>query len=489
MTFSNTSLTFRRSGNTIPKHLTSMETIEWDESLSAVVQCGRFVPLVNTILDYARKQVLFYPSDKETVTAEYHGELCLWERADVRVARFVSDVQPNAVDVPVISRRCLESQESADKEHNVAQVAALVRKWPTNVNFTPGFKLWDHFQRWNSFSSETVLGDKIDNHRFWLEGAPHDVWFRLFHLCRADLNRDRNQYGLMVALGILAYRADLDLDLIRTLLAIATSPTLLTTSLIPEETFNLDPGHTLNLNTVLNITRGNCHDTHPDSSWLERRYGESESAYMKRKRAGFLAAKEDQCEKLSTLIFSHWPAPGAALTLPDMASILPNSSIGNYPIVKIADLRTAAEVLFSTRLCNRRLFEWSNSLQCVLNTVLGHGLTENGLIALLPLHNICVAIRPPKYVPIRLYSLLRDPERSSPPVDVAEQSHPSLRELMLDLEGMPIDGPKTQYLANLSCCVDALDRKGSEPSNSFDGQQDSGFDDIVQRAPPPSSPA
>jgi hypothetical protein len=74
-----------------PTHLTSMETIEWHRSHSILVQCGRFVPLVNDIVDYAKKQALFHASNHQTITAAYKGEICLWERADFRDSRLVSN--------------------------------------------------------------------------------------------------------------------------------------------------------------------------------------------------------------------------------------------------------------------------------------------------------------------------------------------------------------------------------------------------------------
>lgn len=74
-----------------PTHLTSMETVKWHGSHSILVQCGRFVPLVNDIVDYAKKQALFHTSNHQTITAAYKGEICLWERADFRHSRLVSN--------------------------------------------------------------------------------------------------------------------------------------------------------------------------------------------------------------------------------------------------------------------------------------------------------------------------------------------------------------------------------------------------------------
>ncbi|KAJ7881157.1 hypothetical protein B0H13DRAFT_2540850 [Mycena leptocephala] len=139
-----------------PTHLTSMETVNGiGHTRSGPVWSIRAV--VNDIVDYAKKQALFHASNHQTITAAYKGEICLWERADFRDSRLVSNVQiRGGCDILVTPMRCLDCPESTTKEHNVAQVA-----------------------------------------------PPAEVWFRLFHLCKASLLRDRDQYGLMVALGIL----------------------------------------------------------------------------------------------------------------------------------------------------------------------------------------------------------------------------------------------------------------------------------------------
>lgn len=362
--------------------------------------------------------------------------------------------------------RCLDCPESTTKEHNVAQVVSLVGEWPTNLNFTDGFKLWSHFERWKTFSSEPVSGDEIHHFRVWLQAPPAEVWFRLFHLCKVSLIRERDQYGLMVALGILVYREDMDTDLIRVLLAIATNtlgnfaPVSRAANQIPIETFDLGPGYTLDLNDVLEIVTKNSHETHPDSSWFgERRIWESYSAWAGRWRTAFLAQKDTECRTLASQIFSHWPAPGTNLTSPNMALMLPSSSISRFPIVEISDLRTAVENLFAVKLRNRKLFESSDQLQRALSTVLPSRGLKTPLIAVL-LPPPSVAIPSPKYVPVTLGALLAERCKSM---------HASLRQLISHLDGMTIDGPKSQYLAELSHCVDAFDRKGLESPNFGDG--------------------
>ncbi|KAJ7777437.1 hypothetical protein B0H16DRAFT_1407125 [Mycena metata] len=459
-----------------PTHLTSMETVEWHESLSVLVQCGRFVPLVNAIVDYAQKQAIFQASPQPLCVA-YKGKLSLWDRANVRGSRLVSSDQLEGFDYPVLPTRCFDSPESIRKEHMVAQVVSLFINWPqTAINNC----LWKNFERWAKsakFSSELMPDNKVDNPRIWLCDPPSEVWFRLFHLCKASLNKERDQYGLMVAFGILAYREDIDPDLIRCLLALATNSlsqvngvesVIHAAAQMPMDTFDLPLGHTLTRDEVLEIVTAHCHDSHPDPNWLPQGHQESHWDWHRRKQKDFLAQKNQQCRALADNIFLHWPAVGS--TPPQISHVLPDSSAHRYPIVKIADLRPAVESLFREKLRNRGLYESTKQLQRALDGVRGSSRGQAGSISALALSTPSVVIPPQKYVAVTLSSLLSEREPpivrrtsnpASPPVigTVRRESKlPSLaRQLIFELTNMTVNGPKLQYVAELSRCVDAFE--------------------------------
>ncbi|KAJ7708800.1 hypothetical protein B0H17DRAFT_1124601 [Mycena rosella] len=407
--------------NYYPSCLTSMETVGWHESLSPIVQCGRFVPLVDAIVNYVRKQAVFDPPERETtITAAYRGSLSSWMRAECRLSRLVSNVQIDECDQVIApSIRCLDSPESSAKQQVVAETAALVRQWPPFVDITDG--LWAHFESWCSFSSKPVADDTINNPRVWLQDPPSEAWFRLFHLSRA-LVKDRDQYGLIVALGILAYHSD----------------------------------------EVLKHVEQNCLSFDEVSETLfglTQRSRETPEAWANRRRGAFHSQKQTQCETVAGRIFDHWPLPGSNLTtIPGMASILLGSLSANYPLVKFAKLRTEMETLFTIKLRNRRMFESVERFQEALNTVPGSPQIEP--FASLPSSTSIstVAVNPPKYVSLTLRSLL---ERR----DLTESRHASAsRRLISRLEGMTIDGPKSRYIADLSRCVDALEGRDSDHS-------------------------
>ncbi|KAJ7132331.1 hypothetical protein C8R44DRAFT_611840 [Mycena epipterygia] len=458
-----------------PAHLTSMETVGWHGSLTPLSQCGRFVPLVNAIVDYACKQALFHsPAYQATITAEYKGKSCLWERAAYRVSRLVSNgsflsLQIDDCDVLATPARCLDCPESIAREKVVTETAALVHRWPAFVNTTNSFDLWEVLRCWNSFSSKPVADSKIDNPQVWLRESPSEVWFRLFHLCRASLNKDRDQYGLMVAFGILAYRGDMELELIRILLAIATNastnPVIRTaTQSIPIETFDDGLEYTFDMNDASEILAENCYlfdEVEADSSGLAQQAQETYTAWTDRRRKAFSLQKESQCNALARKILNHGLC---------RSPILSESSTGAYPIVNIAQLRTEVKALFTIRLRNRSMFESVEQLQQALHTV--RGLPQTEPIASLPPSKPPSSNPPPKYAAMTLGSLLQHTTRDV--ASMAKVGHSSRsHELILRLEGMAIDGPKSKYLADLSRCVDAFERRdtSAEPSVTCSGYE------------------
>ncbi|KAJ6561124.1 hypothetical protein DFH09DRAFT_503515 [Mycena vulgaris] len=502
--------------NYYPEHLTSMETIKWVEFLSPVAQCGGFAPLVDAIVDYARKQDVFHTpqaGSQSIITAEYKGKSRLRERAEFRLSRLVSNVQIRERDIIAAPSRCLDCPESMAREQAVAETIALVREWPTFINTTDN--LWGHFNAWVSFSSEPRVDNEINNPRVWLQGSPSETWFRLFHLCRESLIKDRDQYGLMIALGILTYHADMNLGLIRALLAIATNaPTKLSpairaaTESIPMDTFDLAPGHTLNLSNVLGLVAENCRsfDKSAQSFRLPREAGETSVAWANRIQSVFHSQKEDQCKTLARHIFAHWPIPGS-VAAPNMAWILPNSLSVDYPIVKIDELRKRAETLFTIRLHNRRMFESVERFQHALNTV--RGLPQTGPVASLPSSiSTLPTNRSQKYVSLTLSSLLRcrdvalTPSRGYQSLDSSNLVCPNRadsnvaptpaagesmrsRQLIFRLEGMQIEGPKSQYMADLSSCMDAFEGRNPAPlvsGDANDEQDRSILDNAIQIA-------
>ncbi|KAK7031604.1 hypothetical protein R3P38DRAFT_2521728 [Favolaschia claudopus] len=438
-----------------PTHLTSMETVDWHKNLSMLVQCARFVPLVQAIFNYAERQMLFYPSERPVTAPSWDGKIDLWERADFRTSGFVSDVRHDACDDVVSHSRCLENNESVEKEYSVARITALVRQWPMRVDFSSGFKLWDHLERWDTFSSSPSRHDKLDNYSFWLKDSPSSVWFRLFHLCRDVFNKDQDEHRLLVALAILSYRHDIDPDLTLSLLAIATNATNTclrkATSRIPLDHFQLNEGRQLTRVDVSNTVSQHSHSSHPDPSWPERRHLEEFYDWERRRETAFRQEREQSCKTISDSIFSRWPTPNTEfsdLSSGDVRVMLPDTLLSVHPVVKFSDLRMAVEALFGTRLRNRRLFERCTELQSILNVACANGASNSLVDALHPL--VPSSTMPQaKYTPVTLHS--------SPPCTQSASQDSLLRRLISDLEGMQIRGPKSRYIKDLSDCVDAFE--------------------------------
>ncbi|KAJ7497959.1 hypothetical protein B0H11DRAFT_827261 [Mycena galericulata] len=464
-----------------PRPYSSMEAVGWNTSLSPLIQSGRFVPLVNAIVDYARRQAIFYPSAQAcNFSVAYKGDPALRQRAEFRTSRLVSDVYPDEADAPAVPDRCLECPESVSKEQAVRDIATLVYQSPPRVRITQD--LWTQLQDWGTFSTGNADNVKLHDFGHWLSDSPKVVWFRLFSLCRSSDRRDRP--ALIFALGILTYRG-IHLDLVRTLLAIAISGRTdhnihAAISALPVNEFDLKPGHGLVEAEVSAVVTQNCRSYETVAEALVPKIaGEDDAAYSLRKRKTFLEQHTKQCRELSERIFGYWPLPGAPLTLPDAALILPDNLERRYPIVKIEPLRRAVSTLLPHKLRNRRLFESVVRLQQALSAI--HNLPLTGpLVSFLP-PTPPMVMPPRQYEPVTLASLLETRNVTIPArcrssyllVDDDVDEKPSkatrneskTRDLIRRLERMEIDGPKTQYITDISRCIDAFEARNPEAAD------------------------
>ncbi|KAJ6561052.1 hypothetical protein DFH09DRAFT_921131 [Mycena vulgaris] len=481
-----------------PRPFNSMEAVGWHPSLSPLVQSGGFVPLVDAIVDYARQQAVFHPStDGRDFNVAYKGDKGLRDRAEFRTCRLFSSVSLDQPDSQALPDRCLDCTESSSKERVVKEITTLVSQWPSRLCIAGD--LWAYFRSWEAFPVQAAVGIGFDNPRLWLTGDPKAVWFNLFFLCQSASPESR--YGLTFALSILAYRG-VPLDLVRTLLAIAIntpiSPIIHTAvSAFPRGDFNLSHGHILDSADISRVVYEHCstYEASPQAL-IPKLPGEHKSDWSTRKQEAFKAQRKSQCGALSNHIFAHWPGPSSPLAVADVTLILPDNTQPRYPLVKIGEsLRDAISTLLSRKLSTRRLFERVVPLQRALNTV--RSLAPAGAVVSLPPSTPVVVNPPPLYMPITLASLLRATDeiltvpRNHGSVDPAaiplntSMGVSASRQLIPRLTRMVIDGPKGQYIDDLSRCIHALEKRGlaeAEPSHngSYNAANSSAFTAAAQ---------
>ncbi|KAJ7221929.1 hypothetical protein C8J57DRAFT_1593667, partial [Mycena rebaudengoi] len=495
-----------------PTHLTTMETTKWDARLSPLVQSGPIAPLVAAIVEYARKQALFYPlADKPDYdVVQYQGSSVLRERADFRNSRLFNDLHIHESDRILTPGHCLHcpESESTAREQNVADTAYLTLQWWTHLNTTDD--LWSQLQEWGSFSSHPTI-ESVDEAQFWLFASPSQVWFNLLSLCKAWPGlKGRDQYGLLFAFGILAHRG-VDSKLVRTLLSVATNVAGSSTvrdavNTVPLDDFDLESGHELDLEAVLGVVRRHCSsfgDGGEDEEPWEHGESEDEWTRMLQREAAFEEQKTRQCQALAEHIFGYWPSQGAVLQLRPIDEIIPEWLCYTYPVVEMDTLRPDMSELLSERLRNRGLFEWAMKLQ--------NALKSNRS----PYHTSWSAspsITPdptkplPRYQPMTLSALLRSIEApdmssttigewstgqgSSPAMTLPQSAgRPSLSaQLVAQLSHLNLEGPVSQYIEDLSRCVAAFARQQCETDRTHkQHQHHSNIDGEIARILLPST--
>jgi hypothetical protein len=294
-------------------------------------------------------------------------------------------------------------------------------------------------------------------------------------------------------LSILAYRG-IHSDLVQTLLAIAVNGSTIPTlgraiRAVPTHEFYLAHGHTLHIDNVLQLVLANCCAYEQSAeAQLPKKSAEDHTQWAARKRKKFTARKVEQCDALAELIFGFWPPPASPLILPDITVILPDSTQTRFPIIKLERLRDTVSPFLSNKLRNRRMFESVAELRRVLRTVQSLPLSEAD--ASVPPSTPTAKKPSSKYVPITLASLLQttdgilaktrdsiEPFASIPARRLVTPgiAGTSMRgfmsgKLIPRLKEMLIEGPKLQYIEDLSRCVEALEGKNfSEATSSQQG--------------------
>jgi hypothetical protein len=340
---------------------------------------------------------------------------------------------------------------SQDKESTVSEIANLVKKWPTSLDAT--HDLWAEYRNWRIFSTrETIV--KLSDPGSWLLKTPSQTWFDLLSLYEKRSKVDK--YELMFALGTLAYRSDIDPELVRALLVMATNANHLRLQqairLRPVGDFDLAPGHILEPNDVQSIAEA-CYKSYEWSpqSQLARSAGESKNALKSRRLRAYNSKRTELCTSITGLVFKMWPS----------STIVWPADMSTYSLIDVSSFKKRVESLFSSRFRNRRLFEHANELQAVFDA-LRRPYQE---LRLRILRTPKAIIPSAKYVHITLSSLMSCRDPPTPKTyscdalsnAVRKRSPLSIRAILTKLCDEPENEFLSRYAQDLAKCVDAFE--------------------------------
>ncbi|KDR74247.1 hypothetical protein GALMADRAFT_141321 [Galerina marginata CBS 339.88] len=213
-----------------PKHLISMQSIEWSPQLPALSQHGGFDSTVRSILDYARSLTIFVEAKNKGVDLAYQliGNPFLMERAILKNVVYYE----GGGGVPANLDRPYDSRDSPHVEDHDADgiealnTSRLVHAWPVGLTRRLGpSELLETFKEWGSIGGPIANASLVYS-REWLRVDLAAKWLTIYNLCRRrrDGQHVASKFEFLFSFAALAYSTPSARKLIPVLLAFATTP-------------------------------------------------------------------------------------------------------------------------------------------------------------------------------------------------------------------------------------------------------------------------
>jgi hypothetical protein len=201
-----------------PRDMKVMQEVFWDENLTVTIQHDGFGPIIEEICRKSRQLSIFAFQNTELPPPEPAGDthlLCrsysrrhLYERLslDSSGEQVAPDLLYDARD------RCRNSQGRI----NVFEATSLIRNWASKLPTTPD--LAGILQNWPTIGGyDRSFNEILLSNRLAIEFAPE--WGSLVNLCRNAKPEDKFQ--LIFLFAVMSFRIDVDMDILRTLIAFA----------------------------------------------------------------------------------------------------------------------------------------------------------------------------------------------------------------------------------------------------------------------------
>jgi hypothetical protein len=202
-----------------PKEIKVMQKTRWDPELPAHIQHDGFRSIVEDIRTKSELLSMFTADKDKFRPLESGGERHLILRSQARREAhqrpdLASSGQRVLEDLHYIAR---DRWNTSQARKNVFECTGLIRDWPSKVHPTT-LDLAGTLQGWSDIAGYYCFFDKILitdllNLQFKNEWGP------LVNLCRNSSSEDK--YRLMFLLGVISYRLDVDMAVVRTLIAFA----------------------------------------------------------------------------------------------------------------------------------------------------------------------------------------------------------------------------------------------------------------------------
>ena len=291
-----------------PKGIKKMQHVTWDPHLTTTIQHDGFRPNVEALCEKSKKLSAFalekierpsLQSGPDTAHLLHRSYLrrCLYERPNPDYG------QETAADLPYHARDCRQSSQACA---NVFESVTLIRNWPSEMPPIPalaGILLnWPTIGGYDRLFDRFLLSDILDV-RFALE------WGSLVNLCRASDSKD--MYRLMFLFATVSFRDDVEMDVVRTLIAFAVLEGL--KALDPpkwQSYLHFRPNHIPSVEYLVQLIKHCCVPYPGDErSMFQSSLGSKLRKKLEAAERAHRQQTESDCNALAQSLLDQWPCP------------------------------------------------------------------------------------------------------------------------------------------------------------------------------------
>jgi hypothetical protein len=302
-----------------PEHLTCMQQVAWDGSLSFASQHSEFTLEVERHFEEARKGRLFYadneyiePSRLNTV----HPDLL--RRHMIRSSSFCVDgfgAEHYSCEYDKIYQgRALAS----DRGQNSGITATLLLRQEPNLHSKIHAEQFRRSLRHVHLQSSTVHGpgtqvltSSLKYSAKWLEELSSylpRIWCSLHASLPTSPSNLFNKFSVMMWLSIAAFSKNVDLNVIQAVVAFYKIPEMASIGIPQFHTYDLSKGDTPNMTAVQSLVRQTlCSFKNSSEYNLPRSSNESMKNWTHRKKKLFESKQNGAVESFENAILSQWP--------------------------------------------------------------------------------------------------------------------------------------------------------------------------------------
>ena len=200
-----------------PEDLRALQRILWDDKVMPTSQSGNFRPIVENILQQCAALHRFHLDSGVAPIYERQGDSHLQERALSRMQDFQPASHISAIPCPPDTHYQPRDLHKIAGCRDTHEAATLVWQWSRNIAVCPD--LPTRLQEW------PLIQGFLDDFEVRLLSSlinfePASNWGSLFRLCQ-QTQGEKEKVKLMFMFGIMAFGGQIDMTLIRTLIAVA----------------------------------------------------------------------------------------------------------------------------------------------------------------------------------------------------------------------------------------------------------------------------